>query len=320
MADLVAAGVLALAGFFGWRKGTLLMLLGLAALGAGYVGAALLFRPVGNWIAATFPRVPPFIALPLGGALVMFAITGLIRLATLTVQRRRALMRQQGESPLLLDSAGGALVGAAQASVYVVLAAWALMSLRAVTRQGPDISGTLTGRATAAVTKRLTYAVTSRITGDPFTATMMSVVATHPREGVQAVNTLLRNPHVRGLLENPQLRQALAHADVQALANNAAVKSLATDRSFLDAASQLGFAPGQPGGQAMAQALATNVAPLARAVQELTSDDQVQRILNSPDFKRMIEQGDFRALASDPRFNQLANRLFESLRRGATSP
>ena len=316
MIDLVVVAALGLAAWHGWRRGALLMLLGLAALGAGYVGAALLFRPAGNYLARTF-SLAPMIALPLGGMLVMAVITGAIRLATFSVERRRAIARQQGEPPAPVDEAGGAVLGVLKAAGYAIVMVWVAMTINGLAHVGPDISASWTGRAAAAVMKRATYAVTSRLTGDPLVATMLSVVATHPQEGVQAMNTLLRNPQVRGLWTNPALRTALARGDVDALARNPVVRSLAADPGFLAAASQLGLAPGQPGNEALAQTLATQVAPLARAVQKLSNDGEMRRLMASPEFSRLLEQGNFAALAASPQFTQLAGRVMDALRQPA---
>lgn len=319
MVDLAVLAALGFAGWKGWRRGGVLMLLGIAAFGAGYVGAALLFRPFGNYLVRTF-QMSPLVALPLAGALLMGLITGSIRLATFAVKRRRAEAQQQGLAPSRADAAGGAVLGALEASGYAIVLAWLAMTAHSLAHVGPDISGTFTGRAASAVMKRATYAVTSRLTRDPLVATMLSVVATRPQEGVQAVNALLGNQRVRGLLSNPALRTALAHGDVSALASNASVRALAADSSFLNAASQLGLAPGQPGNDALAQTLATQVAPLARAVQTLSTDREIQRLVASPEFRRLLDQGNFAALASSPQFNQLASRVMETLRQGGAQP
>jgi len=162
--------------------------------------------------------------------------------------------------------------------------------------------------------QRATYAVTSRITSDPLTATMLSVLATHPQEGVAALNTIMTNRHVQGLLKSPALFTALSRGDVAALSHAPAVRSLASDRQFLDAAAQLGLAPGQPGGDALAQTLATQVAPLARAVHSLRTDGEGQRLLDDPAFKRLVDEGNVVALLKSPQFNQLASRVMAALR------
>lgn len=311
--DVVVVAALALAAWHGWRRGALVMLLALAAFSAGYVGAALLFRPAGNYLARTF-SLAPIVALPLGGALVMAVITGVVRLGTFTVERRRAIARQQGEPPSRVDAAGGAVLGVLKGAGYAIVMAWVAMTLHSIAHVGPDISASWTGRASSAIMKRATYAVTSRLAGDPLVATMLSVVATHPQEAVQAVNALLRNQQVRGLWTNPALRTALARGDVDALAKNPVVRRLAADPGFLAAAAQLGLAPGQPGNEALAQTLATQVAPMARAVQKLSSDGEINRLMGSPEFTRLLEQGNFAALAASPQFNQLMSRMMGVLR------
>jgi len=318
MVDLIVLGMLALAGWHGWRRGAVLMLLGLAAFGAGYVGAALLFRPVGNYLSRTF-SLSPLAAMPIAATLVLTIITGAIRMATWTVEQRRAMARRQGEPPSRIDCAGGAFLGALKGGAWAVVLAWVVMTVHTLAHQGPDITGTVTGRVTAAIMQRASYAVTSRITGDPFTATVLSVLATHPEQGVAALTTIMRNQNVQGLLKSPALFTALSHGDVAALSRAPALRSLAADRQFLDAAAQLGMAPGQPGGDALAQTLATSVAPLARAVQSLRDDGEMRRLLEDPQFKRLVDQGNMAALLRSPQFGQLANRLMDALRQGGAA-
>jgi len=313
MIDLVVVGMLALAAWHGWRRGAVLMLLGLAAFGAGYVGAALLFRPFGHYLSATF-SLSPLVALPLAATLILTIITGSVRVATFAVEQRRARARREGEPPSRLDCAGGAALGALKGAAYAIILAWLMLTAHTMTHVGPDITGTLTGRAAAAVMQRATYAVTSRLTPDPLMATMLSVVATHPQEGVQAFHDIMHNRHVQGLLKSPALLEALAHGDVAALSRAPAVRSLAADRQFLAAAAQLGVAPGQPGGEALAQTLATQVAPLVRAAQVLRNDGEVQQLLESPEFRRAMDQGNVAALLRSPQFNRLTERLMDALR------
>jgi len=316
--DLAVVAVLVLAAWQGWRRGAVLMALGFAAFGAGYVGAALLFRPFGHYLSRTF-SLSPIVALPLAATLILTVITGSIRVATFAVEQRRARARREGEPPSRLDCAGGAVLGALKGAAYAIILAWLVMTVHNLAHTGPDIAGTITGRAAAAVMQRATYAVTSRLTPDPLMATMLSVVATHPQEGVQAVNEIMRNRHVQGLLKSPALLDALAHGNVAALSHAPAVRSLAADRQFLAAAAQLGLAPGQPGGEALAQTLATQVAPLVRAAQVLRNDGEVQHLLESPEFRRAIDQGNVAALLRSQQFNRLTERLMAALRQDSTA-
>jgi hypothetical protein len=105
---------------------------------------------------------------------------------------------------------------------------------------------------------------------------------------------------------------------VAALADNPSVRALTADSAFLAAAAQLGLAPAQPGTEALAQTLATQVAPLARAVQTLSVDGEVRRLKSDREFTRLLEQGNFAALVASPQFNQLASKVLDVLRQGST--
>lgn len=313
MIDLAVLAILALAAWHGWRRGSLLMGLGVVSLVAGYLGAAFLYRPAGELIGRTF-RVPPLIALPLGGMLAFFVITTIVKVATFKVERRRALARREGEAPNPVDSAGGAVVGVLRAGVLVVVVAWAIGTLNSLARTGPDLTGTMTGRVSARVMGRATHAVARRATGDPLMASMVSMMASQPREGMQTMNVVLRDQRVQRLWTDTLLRSSLAHGDSAGLALNATIRSLAGDPAFLAAAQQLGLLPPGTGSGELAARLVQQVGPLVRTVESIQNDAEIRRTLDSPELRRMMERGDITALLADPKFNELAGKILEKLR------
>lgn len=316
MIDLVAFAVLALAAWLGWRRGTLLMGLSVASLVAGYIGAILLFRPAGH-LLARIAGLPPMVALPAAGLFVMLAITTIIKAVTWKVERSRAAARAKGETPNPVDSAGGAAIGALRAGAFVVLGAWLVQSMHGVAHVGPDISSTITGRLAGRVMHRATFAVARRVTGDPLTARVAALMASDPKEGIETVNLVMRDVRVQQLWTDTLLRASLAGGNTDAVAANPAIRSLAGDTAFLAAAGQLGVVPAGTGSDQLAAQLVSNVGPLVRSVQSMRDDPEMKRMLENPDMRRLMEEGNFAAIATDPRFNELAGRVLERLRSGA---
>ena len=79
MIDVIALTALALLGYLGWRRGTILTALSAGSLLAGYVGAFMLYKPMGRLLEGVF-SVPPILAFPLGGMVAMVTVTLLLRL------------------------------------------------------------------------------------------------------------------------------------------------------------------------------------------------------------------------------------------------
>jgi hypothetical protein len=312
--DLVVLGILALAAFVGWRRGTMLMLLTCTGLVAGYLCAWLLYRPVGGAFARLF-HVPPLIAMPVAGMLVLTLVSGAVKVLMRSVERRRREERLQGLRPATADLAGGALLGALYAGSFVVVIAWAAQTVNGLLHLGPDLSGSVTGRVAASVMRRATYAIARRATGDPFVASVLSVVASRPTDGVAAVNGLLGDQRVRQLWEDADLRGALTHGDTAALAASPAVQALAADPRLGDAARQLGLVGAEARGpDAFAAALVQQVTPLMQSLEAAKRDPDVQRLLADPRLKDLLERRDFGALAADSGFNALAGQVLQRMR------
>lgn len=317
MIDLLVVAVLAIRGWHGWKKGTLLMLLSLAGLFAGYVGAAFLFRPFGNYLADTFSMSPLF-AFPLAGMLVMGIITGGIRLARHTVEQRRGAIVQQGLAPSKLDSAGGALIGATWAMGLVLIVAWLAMGVHAALKVGPDISHSVTGRITSKVTERVTYAITRRTTGNAFVASMLAMVAGQPGTGVETMNALINNRSVQQLWGDSLARGALARGDMQALRRNTTFRSLVADTQFVHAAAQLGLGGsgiGQvPGADQLMLNLVTQVGPVMQSLQSLGHDPEMRQLMSSREFRRAMDSGDLQTIINNPQFHQVAAKFLAVLK------
>ena len=317
MIDLLALAVLGVRGWQGWKKGTLLMLLSLAGLFAGYVAAAFLFRPVGNYLAETF-SISPLVAFPLAGMLVMGVMTGAIRLARHTVEQRRGAIVQQGLSPSRLDSAGGALIGAAWAAGLVLIVAWLAMGIHAALKVGPDISRSVTGRITSKVTEKVAYSITRRTTGNQFVASMMALVAGQPGTGVETMNALINNKSVQQLWGDSLVRGALARGDMQALRRNATFRGLVADTQFVHAAAQLGLGGSGmgevPGADQLMVNLVTQVGPVMQSLQSLGRDPEMRRLMNSRDFQRAMNSGDLQTIINNPEFHRVAAKFLDVLK------
>lgn len=316
MVDLVTVIVLGLAAWSGWRRGTVPVALSLLGIVGGYVGGFLLYRPFGAMLMRAW-NVPPMLAAPLGGAVAFFLVSLALRLVSWKVNAILALRRAAGWSPSRPDRTGGAVLATLWACALVIAVAWAAMALRSVTNRGPQIAESFTGRVTAWVTRRAAFAATRRIAGDPLVATMMSFLVADPQRGAATLRTLMGDARVRGVFADPALRQALARGDVAAIERSPAVRALASDPALLDAARQAGLVSGDAGPEAIAHDLASRAAPLARTLQTMQTDPELQRMLRDPAVRERLSEGNIQALVADPDFNRLVGRMLQHLREGS---
>lgn len=307
---------LALFAWTGWRRGTIPTALSLLGLVGGYMGALILYRPIGAMLHRTW-GVPPFLAAPLGGAIALFGVSLVLRIVAWKVNKALALRRLAGWHPSTPDRAGGAILAAMWALGIVIVAAWMLMAVRSFTRRGPDISRSVTGRLSAWATQRVTFAATRRMAGDPLVATIISRLAADPQRGAAALRSLATDMRVRTLLTDPRTRAAIAAGDAAALAASPAVRAIAADPGLTSAARQLGLIGEGAGADAVARDIATRAAPLARTSEALRTDPEMQRLLRDPGIQQKLAEGNIDALVTDPGFNRLMSRMLELLRRGA---
>jgi uncharacterized membrane protein required for colicin V production len=317
--DLAALAVLALAAFMGWRRGTVATALALVGLLGGYFGALLLYRPLGAVLHRTW-NIPPFLAAPLGGAIALFGVSLALRIVAWKVNKIIALRRLAGWHPSTPDRTGGAVLAALWALGIIVAVAWGAMTLHGFTRQGPDLSGTLTGRLTTWATRRVTFAASRRLAGDPMVASMMAALASDPARGSQALRVLATDMRVRGLVTDPATRAALAAGNAAALERTAAVRALAADTALTNAARRLGMLSDSATPATVARDLAARAAPLARSIETIRTDPEMLRLLRDPAMQRRLASGNVDALLTDSSFNRVVSRTLELLRRGAPPP
>jgi uncharacterized membrane protein required for colicin V production len=318
--DLVTLLVLALAAWRGWRRGTVPVALQLIGVVGGYMGGLMLYRPVGAMLTRVW-SVPPMLAAPLGGMLAFFLVSLALRIVSWKVNAILALRRAAGWAPSQPDRAGGAVLATLWAFAIIVAVAWALMAVRSFTNRGPQVAESLTGRVTAWATRRVAYAATRRLAGDPLVANMMSFLAADPQRGAAALRTLMSDQRLRSLFTDATLREALASGDAAAIAGSPAVRALAGDPALREAARDAGLVSGEAGSEAVARDLAARAAPLARTIETMRSDPELQRVLRDPSVQQKLTEGNIDALIADPAVGRVVARMLELLREGsATAP
>ena len=318
MIDLVALALVALLAYLGWRRGTILTALSGGSLLVGYLGAVLLYRPLGQLLRGVF-SVPSILAFPLGGMVAVLTISLLLRVVAARLKIRRLRRLDKGWTPSTVDRTGGAMLGAVWATAIVVFLAWAAIVVRGLTGQGPDVEKTLAGQLTSAVVGRVAYILAERLTGDEVLASTISLAAVKPSEAAETVSRLVGDPGLRALFEDRALRAAVMRSDFASVTGHPAIRDLARDPRFLDAAERVrlvGDLSSNATQSEVTEQLVERIAPMVRTAETLSRDGAVQQILRNPRFLEKLQGGDIGALATDPEFNQLAEKFVESFNAG----
>ena len=318
MIDVIALAVLALLGYLGWRRGTILTALSAGSLLAGYVGAFMLYKPMGRLLEGVF-SVPPILALPLGGMVAMVAVAIVLRLLAGWLRRRRMRRLDEGWTPSYPDRVGGAAIGTTWALGIVIFLSWAAIVLHGLTGQGPDVERTLSGKLASVAVGKAVHVLAERITGDEVLASTMALVAVKPSEGAKSVSRLVGSPQLRSLFENRDLRAAIMRSDFSAVTRQAGLLDLARDRTFLEAAERVGLienVDADAAAEQVAAQLVERIAPMVRTADDLSRNVDVQRILQNPQFLERLQGGDLGALATDHDFNRLAEEFLKAFTAG----
>jgi hypothetical protein len=316
MVDLGALVVLALSALLGWRRGLLLTAIAIAGVALSYLAAYLLHAPLGRALGPPL-GLQPILAYPVGG-LTAFAATSLVVGVLAWLLRRR---RRRGDRrPSRAGQIAGAALGLAHGAALCLLVAWALLALQALSpARAPDARGSLTGRAAAALWSRLAERVTANASGSPVLASAAGRFARDPLGAAQGLSEVLSSERVQAVLADRRTLRTLASEGTGA----SALRELARDRELLRAAHRAGVLERPPDGLSPDEAqrqLAASLAPVARALESLRRDPEARRLLRDPALRDRLRDRDLLSLANDPRFNQLAARVLEHLRRARAEP
>jgi len=319
--DLIAAVLVLLLAYLGWRRGLLLSVLPIVGLACGYGAAWLLHGPAGRLLGSLF-SLQPLLSYPLGGAvafvltMVLFGIIGL-------VLRRRRRRRLQGRPPHLADRISGALFGGAYGAAVVLLAAWAVLTAMAVAGgfDSLKVRDSLTGRLALPLVERMARRVAGGQTRDAAVTSAAASFARDPAQTTRDLSGVLTDRRVQSVLQDRRLMRTLARQPDQA-ARDPKLRSLARDPRFVEKLQRLGLVRGAEAGdlssQEVQRQLVERLRPAARLAGELSDDPEVQRLVKDPDLLRLLERRDLMALANDARFNRLAEIVVGHLRRAAS--
>jgi uncharacterized membrane protein required for colicin V production len=317
MVDLICLVVIGLGLLWGWRKGLVLGVLSVAGALCAYAGALFLYRPLSTPFSAIF-ALQPLLAYPLGGILAFSVIGIIFALAGHFIRRRRRRLREEGSTRSVIDQAGGAVLGAAQACLMVVTAVWFLIALQGI-RPGktPWVDRSVAAKVVKPLFARALQLIASRSGAGPTGQRVIASIAEQPESVALQLKTVVTNTRLRSLLGNRALVRALSAATARPGGIlEKTVTELVADRELVAAAQGLGLI-GRTAEQAtpdqVRDLLLREVSPVLRRGAAIAQDGRIQAILEDPEITARLKRRDVIGLANNARFNQLVSYAWEHL-------
>jgi hypothetical protein len=321
VADVLAAVLIAALAYRGWVLGLRLSLIGLASVALGYLAAYVLYQPLGQILGELF-NLGPISAYALGGLVPLLTVVALGFVLYRRARKQRDEWIERGWEPSALDLLGGALSGVVIGFLLSMLIAWAVVLMRGLNPEAPDITRSVIGGRAASVGSRVVYRATERATGSTVLARSAAAVARDPVHAPPSMQRFLDDDRIRGLLQDRDVRQSLVNGDPGQL-DHRSLREAADDPALLDDAHRSGFLEEDPAYLSPNRArrdIADALRPIATVIGTLEDDAEVRALLEDPDFSRKLDEGNLAALVDDPRFSRIAQRVLENLRRASRPP
>jgi len=313
--DFICFVVIGFMVFSGWRKGALLSALSIGGLIIAYVSAYTFNESFGASIAEQY-ELPILIARPIAGFVIFMVVTTAFKVLSWIVEKWLKERRKEDDNAMLADQIGGAVLGGVWGAGVVLIFVGGMIFLKGMTGVGPNVEETLVAAPAKKMVTAVTYQMAEAATGNEALARTIAAATTRPQEIRDTIQQVTNDPRLKMLVQNPELRSALASGDFSALQGNAELLSMATDPEFLQGAQGLGLIEGMDANadpQAMTEQLAQNLGSMAKVMEQVSNDPQMQETLSDPEVAARLRSGDLSAILSDPKLSQLMQTLAGSL-------
>ena len=316
MIDLLALAVLAVFVLIGTRRGTLASFCRLAgpllAYGAAFSGA---------------PHVGPFIATrlqlptPLGVALagmLLFVLT-LLLFGAATLAIRAALGRRRMLGPRSrLDRAGGALLGAVQGAVILLLLGLLVSFLEALRVAGGGtllaMGAELDSSKLVSVTQSLVEKGATAALGESGPSSRMTTeFLAHPAETVERFQKVFRNPHIEALQTDRLFWSHVEHGALDQALNRPSFLGIAYDDTLRTDLAGLGIVSeaAKTDSRLFRNSARDVLEEVGPRVRQMKDDPAFQELAKDPEIQAALASGDTLQLFRHPQFRALVNRALD---------
>ena len=323
--DILAFGALAGLSTLGLVRGTLATALRIASLIAAYC-AAVVGSSAFAELAAAQLNVPQVLGMAAAGS-ATFIVTwlglGLVSKLIAGWEKRR----RRGAPRSAADRTGGALLGAAQGAIVVILIGWLGLWMQAGRAGGgggalqslPDASGARVSFLTQAVVEKGADAVLSE---DATAARAAIRAAVRPTETISNVSDLANGPRMRTLQQDKLFWRYVESGAIDAALNRGSFLGAAYDASFRQQLFELGLinkAAASDSRLFRNRAREALVAVSPR-ISGLRDDPELRGLMDDPEIAGAISSGDTMTLLTNAKFRRVLRRILDGPQESAAQP
>ena len=294
--DITAAILLLIFILGGWRRGTLLSLLGIVRIVLAYGLAYFAGRYLGHWLGPVVNR-PRIVLIPMIAGVTFLVVTLFFYLLMNGIRYRQQQRKDEEKTSLPLPSRlSGGVISLASGLFILVLFFW-LADLMSVGWAGRSLPGAEKS-VFARMARRMVYEganVTFSRKGNETQATAAATVVSNPAEGKQHIENLVHSDSFQQLVTDRQFGEDMMSGDPEQIAQNASLHHFFNDREALEELRALGFFAGDETRTEVCEALSKfgSNETIQQSVENLKerdmlSIDKIHLLIRDPDFDVII--------------------------------
>jgi uncharacterized membrane protein required for colicin V production len=314
--DLIGLAVLAVFVVIGAIRGTLAIALRIASLVLAYAAAFLAAPHVGSLLAERF-QLPNLPSVALGGAIAFilaYVLFGTVSSVIRAIARRRRGLRCRSAG----DRLGGAILGAAQGAVILLLLGMLVSFLEALRVSGA--AGALVelpevGPSKLVSVSQLILAKGAEATlGESGPAQRMTTrLLAHPAETVERFHRVVRNPRIEALQKDKLFWSHVEHGAVDQALNRASFLGIAHDGTLREDLADLGMVSdvAKVDPQLFRNSANDVLKEVGPRIRRLKNDPAFQGLAEDPEIQAALASGDPMQLLQQPRFRALLNGVLD---------
>ena len=312
--DIIAVLILSYFFFKGFRRGFIISVLGIVGLICAYIGAYLLYQPLGSWFQERY-ELPNIAAYAVGGLCAFICIYLFFSVISGFISwRRRRMAKKDGvEEVGLLDKVLGGALGVVIGGAVVVMLFWLynMAQISPVGKKLPDLSGSASARASEAAVRSGAYAIAKNTTKDKDLSNAIARSVSNPLKMTENVQKIMEHPKVEALSADPEFLGSVLHGDEELIRKNPALNDMLEDPEVMNIARELGLVAYNEKPEELKDEAAKKLARIGRNFGKIQNDPEIQAILNDRDVQAKLESQDIAGLLKDQKFHKLIKRVME---------
>lgn len=296
--DIVAALILLLFFRSGWKKGSLLALLGVVRVVLAYGAAYFAGRYVGYWLGGALHR-PRIVMIPVTAGLTFTIITFIFHIKMWSIREKRLKKEEKEEYRMPWPSAlfGGAISLAG--GLFTLMFLFWLGDLVITGVTGHSIPGSdqsyFSRVARRTAYEGIYFAISKE--GRESQAAAMARVVSNPAKGMQHLEAVLAADSVQHILIDRQFAEDLLSGDPERIGKNAALQQLFDDRATLEEFRELGLVSSKETKSGLCERLSRigsnvniQISIENLKTKHLLRTDKILQLIRDPDFDVIVAE------------------------------